>query len=78
MPKLSPDSNLAVKFPEVAEEWHPTKNGALTPSEVTPGSHKKVWWRCKKKGHEWEAMIKSRANGSGCRKCLGRLASSMS
>jgi len=38
---LSPEYNLAVKFPEVAAQWHPTKNGDLTPENVTPGSPKK-------------------------------------
>ena len=70
--KASPDYNFKVKHPKVAEEWHPTKNGELTPSEVPPGSGKKVWWQCKKsKRHEWEAMISNRTkpNGTGCPKC---------
>lgn len=25
-------------------EWHPTKNGKLTPRDVTSGSNKNVWW----------------------------------
>ncbi|MFR8347583.1 MAG: zinc-ribbon domain-containing protein, partial [Mediterraneibacter gnavus] len=33
------------------------------------GSHKKVIWRCKK-GHEWEAVVKSRTiNKTGCPYC---------
>ncbi|WP_306822131.1 zinc-ribbon domain-containing protein [Mesobacillus foraminis] len=41
---------------ELSQQWHPDKNGSLTPSDVTPGSGKKVWWVCKK-AHEWEASI---------------------
>ena len=26
-------------------EWHPTKNGNLTPQQVAAGSDKKVWWQ---------------------------------
>jgi hypothetical protein len=51
--------NLAVLFPELVKEWHPTKNGNLTPEQVTPGSDRKVWWQCKK-GHEWQAIIGNR------------------
>lgn len=49
-------------------EWHPTKNGELTPKDVTCGSNKKVWWMCEK-GHEWEAIIVNRTKGRGCPYC---------
>jgi len=68
------DYNLAVKIPNLIKQWHPTKNKDLTPFDVTPGSHKKVWWKCKQ-GHEWQAQIKSRTNGSGCPYCSGNLPS---
>ena len=35
--------NLTVGHSELVQEWHPIKNGELTPYEVTPGSDKKVW-----------------------------------
>jgi len=66
-------NNLSVTHPELMEEWHPTKNGKLHPSDVTPGSHKKIWWRCKsKKKHEWQASIKNRANGNRCPYCSNK------
>ena len=46
--KSSEDYNLQKLFPEIAKEWHPTKNGKLTPKECTQGSDKKVWWICPK------------------------------
>ena len=59
--------------PKLAKEWHPKKNGNLTPKDVTPGSEKKVWWRCgKNKNHEWEAIIYSRNNGNGCPSCFSQ------
>ena len=64
-------NNLAVTGPELANEWHPTKNGSLTPLDVTPGSHKRVWWVCER-GHEWEALIGDRARGDGCPYCAGQ------
>jgi hypothetical protein len=38
--------SLADVNPELAKQWHPDKNGDLTPDDVLPGSNKKVWWRC--------------------------------
>ena len=39
-------NDLASIEPEIAAEWHPTLNGALTPEMVTAGSNRKVWWLC--------------------------------
>ena len=39
-------NSLASLAPAVAAEWHPTKNGALTPRDVTTGSTRVVWWKC--------------------------------
>ena len=62
-------NDLATTHPEIAKEWHPTKNGELKPTMVTYGSKQKVWWQCDK-GHEWETAISSRRNGgSGCPEC---------
>lgn len=47
------------------DQWHPDRNSGLTPGQVTAGSHKKVWWRCKM-GHEWQAEVRSRYLGTGC------------
>ena len=68
MPRANPNYNLYVLKPNLVKEWHPTKNGNLKPSDVTPGSGKKVWWICET-GHEWQAVIYSRNRGSGCRLC---------
>ena len=65
------ETDLASRFPELAREWHPTKNLPLTPGHVLPGSEKKVWWRCSK-GHEWQAEIRSRVDGCGCPVCANR------
>ena len=61
-------TDLATKNPDLASQWHPTKNGNLTPQNVTPGSEKKVWWICAFE-HEWEALISNRFRGAGCPKC---------
>jgi len=59
---------LATLNPELAKEWHPTKNGDLTPYDVTCGSGKYAWWLCKECGHEWETPICKR-NNNGCPEC---------
>jgi len=62
-------NDLAIKYPDVAKEWHPTKNGSLTPREVSASSKKKAWWICSK-GHEWQAVIGSRTDlRAGCPIC---------
>ena len=66
--------NIAVKNPELAAQWHPTKNGSLTPSDVTPWSHKKIWWVCER-GHEWSVRVGNRTQGNGCPYCSGWLPS---
>jgi len=33
MKKLSKEYNLKALFPEVAKEWHPTKNGDIKPEK---------------------------------------------
>jgi hypothetical protein len=65
------DNCLETANPTLAKEWHPTENGQLTPRDVTPGTHEKVWWVCNK-GHEWRAVIYSRVAGSGCPYCSNR------
>lgn len=66
---------LATLNPELAKEWHPTKNGKLTPNDVIPGSYKKVWWKCAKgDDHEWQSAIEWRNNGTGCPICSNKIA----
>lgn len=65
------ENDLATCYPELARQWHPTKNGAMVPSQILPGSHKVVWWICEA-GHQWRAKVKSRTAGSGCPVCANR------
>lgn len=71
--KVVKSNSLSTLKPELAREWHPTKNGKLTPKDVHPGSAKKVWWKCPKgDDHEWQTVIHSRTNGRNCPICSGR------
>jgi hypothetical protein len=68
--------SLADLHPRVAAEWHPTKNGELTPEDVAPYGRQRAWWRCSKdSSHVWSALIASRTRlGTGCPACSGRVA----
>ncbi len=69
MPKMAgSDNNLAVLNPDLAAEWNADKNHPLTPEDVLPSSNKKVWWLCDS-GHKYEAVVRYRTLGRGCRKC---------
>lgn len=71
--RVSSTNSLAAKAKKVAAEWHPTKNGKLTPRDVIAGSPRRVWWKCPKgPDHEWPASIANRASGTGCPFCLHR------
>ncbi len=69
-------NSLAARFPELARQWHPTKNGALTPEAVIPGSPRRIAWRCTKDpSHEWETTVNARTTqGTGCPFCAGKRA----
>ena len=68
---LSGYNDLATTNPKLTEEWNYEKNGDLKPTDVIAGSHKKVWWICPK-GHEYQASILNRNNGTNCPYCSGR------
>ena len=59
---------LATIHPELAKQWHPTKNEGLTPFNVTAGCNKKIWWQCERE-HEWQAIIANRKKGQNCPFC---------
>jgi len=68
--RVCKDNCVAIKYPELLNEYHPTKNGNLTLYDVTPGSDKIFWWICSKCNYEWSTRIKQRClRGAGCHKC---------
>lgn len=62
-------NDLPTLFPDLAQEWHPSKNGNLTSDMVTAGSDLRVWWRCRSCGHEWQTSVSHRVSGTGCSRC---------
>ncbi len=70
--------SIAFTHPEVAKQWHPTKNGQLKPEQVSSGSGRRVWWICDKTctygcAHEWDAYVYSRClTNSKCPYCCNQ------
>ena len=62
-------NDLETQFPDIAKEWNYEKN-ILKPYEVSGGTNKKYWWKCKKCGYEWQCVVASRTKrGSQCPNC---------
>lgn len=67
--RVNHTNSLATLMPELAKEWHPTKNGDFTPDKITLGSDVVAWWigEC---GHEWDMSVDKRTKrGCGCPYC---------
>ena len=56
----------------LCRQWHPDKNGDLTPYATSCSCEEKVWWLCEKCNHEWEEKVSIRVNGSVCPNCFGK------
>lgn len=68
----TPTYNLAVCFPHLLPEYSNLNNRSAT--QVIPGTHRKLWWRCSKCRYQWEASGKSRIKKHGCPACAGKVA----
>lgn len=44
--------SLGNLYPNIAKEWHPIKNGNITPYNVLPDTHDLYYWLCPKCGKE--------------------------
>jgi Zn finger protein HypA/HybF involved in hydrogenase expression len=64
-------NDLLTTNPELAAQFHPHRNGELSPETLVSGSNKRVWWICQQ-GHEWENSVNNRNKGQGCPFCSGR------
>ena len=66
------ENSVAMKYPWLIDEWDYEKNGRLTPWLVSYGSKKRVHWRCKKCGYQWNSVVYARKK-SGCPCCANRV-----
>jgi rubredoxin len=65
--------------PELSQQWHPTRNGKLSPDKVVWNSRRSIWWLSECCGHEWEETPLARDKYKrlrcpACRSILGSLA----
>ena len=66
------ETDLATTHPQVLKLW--SGRNDFSPTEITAGSHRKVWWKCEK-GHEWETLVAVVAvEECGCPYCAGKRA----
>lgn len=66
------EGSLAIRHPAIAAEWHPTRNGEVTPNQIDPNHVMTAWWLCQK-GHEFRATVRSRTRGSSrCPTCYAK------
>lgn len=76
--KLCKETSLGSVNPELAKEWHPTKNGDLTPFDVFANTNRYIWWLCPICGHEWKSKCSNRNIGKrGCPNCANGRSSSI-
>lgn len=71
--------SVAELQPELAAQWHPTRNGKYTPENVVRSSERVMWWKSDCCGYEWEASVGARDSGRrlrcpSCRTILDSLA----
>lgn len=62
--------SVAQLHPELLLEAHPNRNDATVVADLSAGSSQNVWWQCAD-GHEWQASVNSRRQGTGCPSCWG-------
>lgn len=64
-------TSLAAVAPNIAAEWHPTKN-AGAPTDIDADHVMNAWWLCPN-GHEYQATVRARVVGNrrGCPQCFG-------
>ena len=73
--RIGATNSLGAVNPELAQQWHQTKNGSLTPYNVPPSGARVAWWKCPNgDDHEWKMSVNARASGSksGCPFCDGK------
>lgn len=62
-------NDFATIMPELLKEWNYNKNTDIYPTELSAHSGRKVWWKCKNCGYEWQATVDKRSNGRNCPAC---------
>ena len=70
---IDPKRSLKYLSSTIVTQWHKTKNGSKTVSDVTKKLNKTVWLQCSKNPvHKWKAVIANRTKGSGYPECVAK------
>ena len=64
--RLATEENNLTLNVELMKEW--SSRNTIDPKNITQGSQRKVWWKCKN-GHEWKAFVNNRSRGASCPYC---------
>ncbi len=80
---VCPCNSLAVRAPEVAAQWHPTRNGDKGTDQIAAYSNIKGWWQHTSEVtgelHEWKAKVENRVRiretegRLSCRQCFNEM-----
>lgn len=69
---LSEKENSIAKYcPSIKTYWDSSKNGLITPEQISHGSMKKVFLKCPK-GHKWDKIVSNIKKEIKCPFCYGR------
>lgn len=60
--RIGARNSFRALYPELAREWHPTKNPNIWPYECAAHFRAVVWWK-DEAGHEWQQAIRDRVLG---------------
>jgi hypothetical protein len=72
MEKSQKGQSLRQVAPDLAKQWHPDRNGAVTPDNVTSSTKFTAWWICDQ-DHEWKGRVDHRFRSrTSCATCSGR------
>lgn len=69
--RIKENGSLAEKRPEMLAKWDYEKNKGISPSEISPKSSIKVWWKCQICGNEFYSRVIDVKSSTGCIKCRG-------
>lgn len=67
------EKHYVIEFENLIKEWDWDKNNelGLYPDNLTTGSDKKVWWKCKN-NHNYYSSISHKFSGRGCPYCANK------
>ncbi|WIB77950.1 zinc-ribbon domain-containing protein [Curtobacterium sp. MCPF17_002] len=66
-------TSLADTHPDIAAQWHPTRNNGKQPEDYSQGSNDEVYWLCPTSAAHWYPQrIDRKVQGYGCSLCSSR------